>query len=1236
MHISTTFIGKIVLAILKKLWSSKDSLAKKHFGIFKVLNNIGQIKPDDSFDYLYNITLHELSFSGNKSIIKAFTNDAVKDSFKQAFRDNDFSLFNSLFEQQCNAIEELKNYSFNAQYECQNFISRFEKELENVKSPTQIESSRESSKSNRQIDQMHQMLNVDEYFENEFKTAKKLIEDHKPKEALDFINNYKDLKWKNLGDEKKSEIHINIAFCHLHLNNIDEASEHLLNAFNLDKENVKTRGLVSYSYLLQKDISKAELHSRKCLFDDPLNIFANIVKIHLDSRKKDIQDIENDLKEELLSNSSILFALQHIARNQGNFEKASDISKKAYLLDKKNLQSSIMYVENELQLILDKIKLNPIQLNEIDNSKISHLIDILDEAWGQVKNGSIDQTKISIVQNLSTLHDLNQNSEKALFFIQMAYDIDSNDTYNIRNLILQFCREKNLKGARKIIETKIEIVKNDIELISFAGEVYSGVDQYDKVIELYNGNIKFEEEYHTQYYSIAIFWSLALTHSNDTSSLDALYKELEEKYPTKILAIQSRVACAKYFGKTIDKDLLIKGKELLQQHKHRHSEVFHFSIDLFNEGLFEASKELLESIVIKNIYSDELQLYCKCLIELEEYRLLDEITSNISGNELNPRIVDIKSYLFEKKGDIESAIETLDHFLSHKKDPHLETRFITLHYNKNNYNFLQQYFETYEIDENLSNEIKLHLINILVQVVDFDKSIDKLINFWRRNPHNHEANTLVFQTIGKAQRESKSIETIIPNCTIFIKSTTDDETRMLFITDEPLLNSEIGIDTSIGKDLLSKKVGDKIEIDKTFEIISIKDQIIFALRTAEENALKKFPESGIKKFSFAEGDLENPLSHIGKLLAGKENYTNKIIEKYNQRIFPIGACANLFKKTIILFWQAVITDEKLGLIMTHSQDTFLQAKEELKDVLLLSPTAFFLLHRTSTINIVTNNFKKVFIHQSTLDDIKSEIESREQQIKLGSDSFDISSNNGVPRVNKLTKEQNEFEIKKLQQMIKFIESNIEIKAIESSLNFKNEEIDKNEQAYSKPYSDFIIDNDNTFTRVSGDGVITAIINQEQKQFPLTVCDLIFHFYETGKIETKQISDFTRQCILMNISSFRFTYEIVWEIIEFYKYDTSSNELIKCLSIFSKKNTIPGYSIKVAVDVLYKIYSQLTIEIVKEQLTRIIIDYIISKESTLDEMRFFLNLVEQKFTMLQIDRDKIIRNCRTRFTLVKSI
>lgn len=161
--------------------------------------------------------------------------------------------------------------------------------------------------------------------------------------------------------------------------------------------------------------------------------------------------------------------------------------------------------------------------------------------------------------------------------------------------------------------------------------------------------------------------------------------------------------------------------------------------------------------------------------------------------------------------------------------------------------------------------------------------------------------------------------------------------------------------------------------------------------------------------------------------------------------------------------------------------------------------------------------------------------------------------------------------------------------------------------------------------LSDDGVFRRVANQELKIPGVNLQQLLQHYSETQVINLDQYYDACEELALRNIKLMRVDGQMLSSLLK--KCEFHLNEKLRGL-LQNLAGTHSDFSgIRVAVDLIYFFWTEPLLDVTKNSLLQMILDLVVTGRRSTQALRFFMENVNTKFSLLPVHRKQIVQTLK---------
>lgn len=901
---------------------------------------------------------------------------------------------------------------------------------------------------------------VSTIYKRDLKIAENLLNQNKPEEAFDFLNQFKDDVWSKAPNDVKYEILRFMASAKLKLLQNNESGSLLIEAFQYNPNDEKAINNKALGHLLREEPEDAKRCVDKLLKKNPANNEAYAILIHLSSETEDLEDIIRKIPNPERKTLEVAFAMATVARKRNNFSKATEWYKIAYDCDtndspdiEANLAESML---SELFSEYDVPHISIIAAQKRET--LETIAEMLTHAWNNISN-EMKKSRISWIVNLSTTKRILGDLPGALADIDAAINIESLPIYKKNKAAI--LAEKRDYDEAEVILTKLYDEIPDAPLMH--AYILQIQKEYGNAIKIINKFLSCEhppelvKRANEQLMELYILNSdpdnAKIVHErlygHDTSDINGLISEsrISEFYDEADQIVHLKKAKDQITDDTPVKDLINLAEEFF-----------------YNNKLLDAA-EIYEMFVNKELDSDFTRRLVDCYYRSGEIGKALEICEKLRENYSRPLeyISNVEIAIYNEIDDLKKTKELIKEYLEIFPN-NLEMEIIQA--------FIDLRSDNLEdVDSFLNSDLNLDEISLqqFIEIIrlcsyrDFDESKFLYLLYEMRRKFHDEylvhaeyAWNFVFK------------EKTIPNPTkvdIGIAVCIETDKQKWFILedrpDEDLKLNEINSNNPLFNQLKDKKVGDEIIINENSispqkgKIIEIKNKYVHALHESMERVKFSPQYLGVDSISLGD-DKETQFDPIFNVLKEKNERTSHLEKIFKEKWIPLNLLSEGANSNILDTWRYVVNNPELGLrCYTHSN----QENNAIKLLktnrrLVIDLVSLFTIHELDVKENIINAFGKLGIVQSSIDVLNQIL--YQVSANRGRKYITTAWINGKPVGRDVTPEDTERSIKYLEELIQWVKSNCEILPCYAALDFNRGSRNKLNESLGKSFSDTLL------------------------------------------------------------------------------------------------------------------------------------------------------------------------------------
>src|SRR3989304_6903736 len=263
-------------------------------------------------------------------------------------------------------------------------------------------------------------------YQAELDHSRDLVNNYKPKEALEYLERLKNRIWSYAAPIVKYRLLTNIGSAKLAMNQEEEAAKLFLEALQYNPEDEKSLCNAALGYLLLGQLEEAISFANKVLEKNPVSIRACSILVQASSDKENLEDIIIKVPEPFRNSNEVAYAIGHLARKKGDLVEAE----KWFQIAVDNSKESLHELEGALGgVILQRVTkgdsvIYGSQLDDSTKEQINKAVQLLTNAWEFVSDTDFRNFRLTWVVNRSIAKELLGDLQGAIKDIEIALEIE--------------------------------------------------------------------------------------------------------------------------------------------------------------------------------------------------------------------------------------------------------------------------------------------------------------------------------------------------------------------------------------------------------------------------------------------------------------------------------------------------------------------------------------------------------------------------------------------------------------------------------------------------------------------------------------------------------------------------------------------------------------------------------------------------------------------------------------------
>jgi tetratricopeptide (TPR) repeat protein len=1092
----------------------------------------------------------------------------------------------------------------------------------------------------------NQLASNESHIEREINSIMSLQTQNGHKSAIVLLLKLKTDKWNELNDAEKYKLLANLGICYLSIYEEDKAANHFIESLQFNLKSDAALSLAALGYEIDNKTEEAKKLIIQALDINPKSILAYSVKIAVYKNELDFQDLLESIPIDLREKCEIAYGLGRLARKKGDFHNAIkwtqislDSTERNTAEIKAFLGATIIESANDQYAFLSD------QITNDTTNKLRDAIRILTEAWDEVKDSELRSVFSWILLNRGTARKILKQLPEAYEDIKEANKCHS-DYESLKHLaLIAFENDKydEVFDTLSSMEREADVDQfNEVNLLR--AEVYLKKEDLNGVKETVNIILKNNPSSNVRV-AVNQILTIALVEKKNFEEAVKICKTNINSEPENIhYQIQAAKVYLAQGEKELAKEHYDKAYGLINDHSEK-IVIQMLAVELYKIGQVSNAIKLLERITDLDIYSDLSLLLIKAYNKNgDRKKVLDACNSILKSYGPISQITELKSHIYESIKDFPNAIATCEEYLKiYPDDQYIKIRLALIYGLMQNFDKVKSIIKDINhIDTSLPYLMRFQLALLFYDIGDGSRS-NEIAYETRRDFFN--IGDAHMKYVGFSMQTRKSSEDYlnveIVSRDIAVKIENETQTQSVYIIEERDViypdRNELKISDELAQKLLSKKTGDIVEISGSFapiklKIISVMHKYVYAFQQSMQLLGEKFTDTkGLQTFTIgSSGNTKEDLKPIFDGLDQSEKRELQIRNFYIDHKLTIGAIANFQHVSPIKIWGAVVTTEEYGIFTSGPTNEYVRGKELLNGktsilIDLISLLTLNSLKKLQLLNLIPN--AKV-ISQSTIDLLNNFLHDLNS---MKSDGFmNVSKIKGNYVRTVITKEDIEEEIQNFTNLVDWCKQNLKILPCNEALNINSHKKEELDNLIGDCFADSILTaREKTCILLCEESLLRHFAKNENSVEGISLFLLFNYLRELDLLTKEELDDLIFSLISLNYKDLPVDSGVLLKAAVKAKYQLIPPFTWAVKGIASSYFSI-DYSVKIAVDFFYKVFSDTNILLLGSSVGGIRQNLVLQVLTVLKD-NFDLPLIQskllehipKKFKLLQPQKDELL-------------
>lgn len=759
--------------------------------------------------------------------------------------------------------------------------------------------------------------------------------------------------------------------------------------------------------------------------------------------------------------------------------------------------------------------------------------ELLDYVISTIGDRQIKASFADIFSRRGMIHEMNGDTFEAIADAKQAYLLDPSNDQAAANYAMQLMDNGKTGEAHKVLQKD----PNSLGHVFLDAMVYGRENNFSEEAARFERVIKdgLKNEQRIVAYNAYI---QSLTRQAKFEDATALVDRYEEAFGIGAESLHHRAIIAQKADKP-DKvviDHLTKAASAITGSTLRET-VAGIGARLEDYKQHRKAIEVLEKIVTTSTYDALLEKYLVALWNerrlTEAEKLCNEV---IQKHGAQPICVDILFNIAMQKSDFNEGVKLLEGIADKMESKEYSIKLALLYAENGKKQKAKEVIDQISTS-NTSNEEALGLAQVYMELGRKKEAIETLYNAISRDPSNAETQRAYISIVFMNSDVDYSVkDEIASDCAVVLESSPQAPPRIIVIEadkmQENIGQSHYSKDHSVSKQLIGKKVGDKIIIaDNEYTIKSVVSKYLHLFAHCRDTYSENFPDNQFMwKVKVLDDEGNFDVTKLQESLGAQEKRGKQIHDNVEKALFPFSVAANLAGKSYLDLMYAYIASPELALPSSALRDF----PEKLPPIVVLDLSVCITLCE-SGVDLPEMEDVRFVIPVSSNKILTDKIKDLEARSGREEDPSSAYTDNGKLRVGSAPKETLREYINVINKLKKWIKTNVEAIPLTKPDALTKQEYDKYEKILDDAWTDVITEAKSHTPGailISEDLALRRLLASESKDLATANSQQLLDFFrKSGLLTTEQYLSHVRYLVE---SGFKHTYINVEDLHEAFK------------------------------------------------------------------------------------------------------
>ncbi len=829
------------------------------------------------------------------------------------------------------------------------------------------------------------------YHDNALDLARQYLNDNKPSQALDYLEQQKKLIWSQATPQVKARLLMVMAAAKLGLGEERCAAELFLEAVQHSPDDEKAISNSAIAFLLLDDFPQALTRANQVLSTNPANYQARSVAIQ--ASQEPLDDVVTGLPAFCRDNQDVAFALAAVARRQGNIEQAVCWYRAAS--KGKSVSPEIKALLG--QTLLERLqgdKQSPFRLAQITDvirTELEEIERLLTEAWTAVPEEMARRSRLSWIINrgivrriLGKRGDAKNDFAEALglspdhpvaLYLSAAIADDEGDT--AKALVIA----KAIQPSDDIPHLPLFIA----DLLLRSKRPRDAVEHLEACIQ--NG-LSPEVEQSAKEMLVEAY--------QENDDWDAAWTLCESLLNTDVSDVRSLVAASQISRNqraTERADTLIARASRSLSPSTPLSHILFLGDVLYALERYGDAATAYERVVQPSLNTSLTRRYLNACYQASRLDKALEVCACLRTKHGQVQYVaEMESAIYEETGDLVASQRVCEEYLeATPNDPQMRIRLAVVQLRRQNYEAVDAFLSNPPDWKRLPLNFAIQVANLFAVRERYREATEMMYRIRRRHPkgkvHLRYIQSFLFHG-GEGHDWLEAVE-VAANTAVCIEDATG-KAQWFILEDDGDARVEAGEITKSHRlwgELLGKQVGDTVLLRDSVispeqgRITEIKSKYVHAFQECSEMLQIRYPEvEGFFALHLPK-DAEAGVQKVLSLVGEQHDAVSRAIQAYREDCLPVSGLAHCLGRNVIEAWSIVVHRRDAGLrcCMGTLQERHIATEllqKEPRPTLVVDPVSLMTIDWLGIRDDVVRIVGRLGIAQATIDLLSETLHKR--------------------------------------------------------------------------------------------------------------------------------------------------------------------------------------------------------------------------------------------------------------------